>query len=288
MFQHVRGLEQLPNKDELLLNLKTEGKHCIFGLKLIDSKCETKNGATGKSIKGSAHHMKKILSSGNFADMALIVGQNKTRIPLHKNIMVQSPWIEGYLKLIQFLKNEQLSPLDITSRCFNRQATTTTDKISEIDIGECDREEVSLILDLLYTGTFKRPGPTDGESWFKLWKAAKKFEMEDLADECWEYIPNRLIKEMAESFPSQSPPLEQVPKKIKQCAVCFKELMEHIHCLWSLVATLTLVPIALKKSAIKRISKNAQFAKVTFQMFAGSIFRLHFPGDGLFQCVNEK
>ena len=44
-------------------------------------------------------NMKKVLSSGNFADMALIVGQNKTRIPLHKAVMVQSPWIERYLKI---------------------------------------------------------------------------------------------------------------------------------------------------------------------------------------------
>ena len=56
-------------------------------------------------------------------------------------------------------------------------------------------------------------------------ESCKIFEMEDLAGECWEYVPEHLIKEVAKSFPSG------VPKKIKQCAVCFKELMEHILCL---------------------------------------------------------
>ena len=108
-FHHASHPEQLSSRDELIFSAETKGKRCIFGLKLIDSKCETKNGATGISIKGLTNHMKKILSSGNFADMALIVGQNKTRIQMHKNIMVQSPWIERYLKnLYIFFLNYQL------------------------------------------------------------------------------------------------------------------------------------------------------------------------------------
>ena len=158
-----------------------------------------------------------------------LLSLDKTKLESH---CTRQSWfkvlgLRGNLKIYMVKKIiNNFLPLDI-SKCFNHQANTMTDQISEIDIAECERREVGLILDLLYTGTFKRPGPTDGESWFKLWKAAKKFELEDFADECWEYIPNRLIKEMAESFPLE------VPKKIKQCAVCLKELMEHILCLFT-------------------------------------------------------
>ena len=59
----------------------------IYALKVIDESDDM-----ASSVKDE--YMRKILLSAKYTDMALIVGKNKIRIPLHKIIMDQSPWVE--------------------------------------------------------------------------------------------------------------------------------------------------------------------------------------------------
>ena len=97
--------------------------------------------------------------------------------------------------------------------------------IPEIEIPDCELEEVFAVLKLIYTGNFTRPGPTDGKYWVRLWKAAKKFQMKEFAKECWIHIPNELIEEIVSDHGQRS------KKKMKECAVCFKKLNKPLHCL---------------------------------------------------------
>ena len=64
-FHYPKCLKQLPRQNgEMIFTVETKGKHCIFGLKLIGSKCRIRAGATGTSINGLPNHIEDILTSG--------------------------------------------------------------------------------------------------------------------------------------------------------------------------------------------------------------------------------
>ena len=93
---------------------------------------------------------------------------------------------------------------------------------------ECEQEEVSLVLEYIYTRNFNRPGPLDNEAWMKLWKAAKKFELTDLIAECWQHVSKMTLQEASTLGLDHS---ETTNVKMKQCTICDKQLTYPLKCL---------------------------------------------------------
>ena len=112
------------------------------------------------------------------------------------------------------------------------------------------KEEVFSILEQIYTGNFTRPGPKDLWSWVKLWRAAKKFEMQEIAEECWKHVPEYFIKKVVADH------CQPTNKKMKQCAVCFVELKEPLHCLIPCGHTATCL------NCIEEIQRGDDFQKM--------------------------
>ena len=51
---------------------------------------------------------------------------------------------------------------------------------------DCELEEVSKVLDYIYTGNIEWPDQSDWKAWIKLFNAVKKFEIDELTDEAVE------------------------------------------------------------------------------------------------------